>query len=179
MHGYPQRCYRERESGENLRIRVIAIYCSQAHAAGMPYTKRLLPDFLIPRCVIRLDHLAQAAEEVHPGTGVEKTCRILGCIDARTAHTHLRRFEQAVAAVALQLAERRAMAPQLGELPHTSPQSLPLARLQVLYRSEREAALRAGADTVPSSLRQMLQAALWKPPGEKPSSCACPSPRAP
>lgn len=146
----------------------------------MPYTKRLLPDFLIPRCVIRLDHLLEAAADAHPGGGVEKTCRILGCIDTRTARTHLKRFEQAVAAVAVQLAERRAMAPELGELPQTTPQSLPLARLQVLYRTEREAALRAGAGaSEPISLRQMLQALLWKLPGKKPSTCACWPPRAP
>jgi len=179
VHGYPHRCYRDRESGENRHILVVAIYCAQAHAAGRPYTKRLLPDFLIPRCVIRLDHLAQAAGEVHRAKDVENTCRILGCIDARTARSHLKRLEQAVAAVAVGLAKRRAMAPELGELSHTSPHSLPLARLQVLYRSERDAALRAGAGAVPISLRQMLQAVLWKPPGEKPSTCAYPSPRAP
>ncbi len=179
MHGYPHRRYRDRDSGENLHILVIAIYCPQAQAAGMAYTKRLLPDFLIPRCVIRLDHLAQAAAEVHRGKDVENTCRILGCIDARTAGSHLRRFEQAVAAVAVELAEHRAMAPELGELPQTSPQSLPLARLQVLYRSESEAVLRAAAGVLPTSLRQKLQAALWKLPGKEPSTCACPSPRAP
>lgn len=162
-----------------MRIRIVAIYCSQAHAAGMPYTKRLLPDFLIPRCVIRLDHLVEAAEEVLPGADVEKTCRILGCIDARTAGSHLKRFEQAVAAVAVQLAERRAMAPELGELPQATPQSLPLVRLQELWLTEPEAALRAGAGVLPTSLRQMLQAVLWKLPGKKPSTCACPSPRAP
>ncbi len=179
VHGYPHRCYRDRESGENLLICVVAIRCPRAQAAGMPYTKRLLPDFLIPRCVIRLDHLLEAGADAHPGAGVEKTCRILGCIDARTARTHLKRFEQAVAAVAVQLAERRAIAPELGELPHTTPQSLPLARLQVLYRSESQAVLRAGAGVLPISLRQMLQTVLWKLPGKKPSTCACRSPRAP
>ncbi len=145
----------------------------------MPYTKRLLHDFLIPRCVIRLDHLLEAAAEAHPKRDVEKTCRILGCIDTRTARTHLKRFEQAVATVTVELAERRAMAPELGELPQTTPESLPLARLQVLYRSETEAALRNGSTNEPISLRQILQAVLWKLPGKEPSTCACPSPRAP
>ena len=145
----------------------------------MPYTMRLLPDFLIPRCVIRLDHLVEAAAEAHPERDVEKTCRILGCIDARTAHTHLKRFEQAVAAVAVQLAERRTMAPELGELPETTPETPPLARLQVLYRSESEAALRSGAATVATSLRQVLQAVLWKPSRKRPSTYAYHRPRAP
>ncbi len=179
LHGYPHRSCRDRESGENLRIRVVAIRCPIAQAAGMPYTKRLLPDFLIPRCVIRLDNLVEAAAETEPGRNVEETCRILGCIDTRTARAHLKRFEQAVAAVAVELAERRTMAPELGELPQTTPETPPLARLQVLYRSESEAALRAGDGVLPISLRQILQAVLWKLPGKEPSTCACPSPRAP
>ena len=179
VHGYPHRRYRDRESGENPRIRVVSILCPIAQAAGRPYTRRLLPDFLIPRCVIRLDHLVEAAREAHSDRSVEKACRVLGCIDTRTARTHLKRLDQAVAAVAVQLAERRAMAPQLGELPHTSPQTTPLERLQVLYRSESDAVLRSGDSVLPISLRQMLQAVLWKLPGKEPSSCACPSPRAP
>lgn len=180
VHGYPHRCCRDRESGENERIDVVAILCPIAQAAGKPYSKRLLPDFLIPRCVIRLDDLVEAAEEVRPGKDVEKTCRILGCIDARTARTHLKRLDHAIATAAVQLVERRAMAPELGELPHTTPQTVPLARLEALCRTESEAALRAGAGTSePSSLRQILQAVLWKPCGKKPSTYACWSSRAP
>ena len=180
VHGYPHRCYRDRESGENLLIHVVAILCPIAQAAGKPYTRRLLPDFLIPRCVIRLDHLVEAAEEVQPGKDVEKTCRILGCIDARTARSHLKRLDHAIATAAVELVERRAMAPELGELPQATPQTVPLARLEALCRTEREAALRAGAGTSePISLRQILQAVLWKPCGKKPSTCACRSPRAP
>ncbi len=179
VHGYPHRYYRDRESGENLLICVVAILCPIAQAAGMPYTKRLLPDFLIPRCVSRLDNLVEAAAETEPDRNVEETCRLLGCIDTRTARSHLERFEQAIAAVAVELAKRRAMAPELGELPHTSPENLPLARLQVLYRSESKAVIRSGDGVVPISLRQILQAVLWKPSRKKPSTCACPSPRAP
>jgi hypothetical protein len=158
---------------------VLSLICPVARAAGNQHTLRLLPDFLIPRCVIRLDYLVKAAAAEEPETNIEHTCRLLGCIDERTARTHLKRVNQAVATAAVHLARRRAMRPELGELSETSPETIALARLEVLYRNETEAALRAGGCIAPISLRQILQAALWKPSRKKPSAFAFAGPRPP
>lgn len=179
VHGYPWRCYRDRASGENLRIRIVSILCLIARGAGTSYTKRLLPDFLIPRCVIRLDHLVEAASDDRAATVVERACELLGCIDTRTVGKHLKQLQAAVQAAAILPAERQAMRPELGELPETTPETVPLARLEALCRKESEAALRAGGGVEPISLRHMLQAELWKLPGQKPSSCVSGSPRGP
>ena len=179
VHGYPYRRYRDPASGENVRIRVVSILCPYARAKGNQYTVRLLPDFLIPRCVIRLDRVVEAIAQDPGGTDIEEACRLLGCIDERTARSHLMRMNRAIETAALHLAERRAMAPELGELPEMTPNEVSLTRLKALYRNETEAAQRAGGDIAVTSLGHILQAVLWKSGSEKPSAFAFFGPRPP
>ena len=171
VHGYPLRRVRNREGQNNDTIRVVVIRCETARAAGNRYTMRLLPDFLVPGCVIRLDHLEQAYEERRAGAGTDRLCGILGCLDNRTVRRHLKRYDDAVAAVALRLAERRAMSPQLGELPQSTPDTSSVDRLKGLWRAEQVASQRGGEALGPMSLRYLLQAALGKSRRQKPSSC--------
>ncbi len=179
VHGYPRRRYRDPAGGENACIRVVSVICPRARAAGNQYTLRLLPDFFIPRCVIRLDRVLEVVAQDPLGADIEKTCRLLGCVDERTARNHLKRMNLAIETAVVHLAERRAMTPELGELPETTPDEVSLKRLQALYRSEVEAAQRAGGDIAVISLRQILQAALWKPGSKKPSAFAFAGPRPP
>ena len=158
---------------------MVSILCVGAKAAGKPYTKRLLPDFFIPRCLIRLDYLVESVRDDRCAGDVEAKCRALGCVDARTADKHQRRLQAAVQAVVIELARRRVMRPELGELPDTDPETPPPAHLDALWMSEGEATLRAGAGEVPLSIRQMLQASLRKQPRKKPSTFACSSSRPP
>jgi hypothetical protein len=158
---------------------VVSILCPYAQAAGNQYTLRLLPDFLIPRCVIRLDCVLEVVAQDPRGTDIEETCRLLGCIDVRTGRSHLKRMNRAIETAAVHLAERRAMTPELGELPETTPDKDSFTRLTALYRNEIEAAQRAGGDATPISLRHILQAALWKPESKKPSTLAFFGPRSP
>lgn len=88
-------------------------------------------------------------------------------------------MDLAIETAVVYLAERRAMTPELGELPGTTPDEVSLARLQALYRSEVEAAQRAGGDITVISLRHILQAALRKPGSKKPSVFAFAGPRPP
>ena len=55
------RNYRDRESRKNTSIVILVIMCLYARDQKEQYTKRLLPEFLIPRSVIRLDYLQEAA----------------------------------------------------------------------------------------------------------------------
>jgi hypothetical protein len=171
VHGYPLRRVRDRERQINDTIRVVVIRCETARAAGNPYTTRLLPDFLVPGCLMRLDHLEEAYHQKQAGVGTDQLCGILGCLDERTLRGHLKRYSEALAAAALRLAETRAMSPQLGELPHSAPDIPSVERLQGLWQAEQAASQRRGEALKPMSLRYLLQAALGKCRRQKPSSC--------
>lgn len=179
VHGYPIRGYRDRESGENKLIRVVSIRCPVAQAAGKPYTKRLLPEFLIPGCVIRLDYLHQAAELSSVGEDIEQVCGLLGCVDVRTAVVHLRRFEAAVVGVTAKMSEQRAMSPELGDLPEFAPDTSAVERLQRLVDAENRARVREGAGRQPAALHLLLQAMLGKQQRNVPSDYASPAARPP
>lgn len=179
IHGYPFRCVRNREHQRNETIRVVVIRCENARAAGKPYTMRLLPDFLVPGCVIRLDHLEEAHEAKRAGAGNDRLCEILGCLDTRSVRRHLRRYGEAIDEVALLLAEARAARPELGELPKLTPETSPVERLERLWHAEQVASQRRGEALCPGSLLQLLQTAMRKSRRKKPSSCASAEARPP
>ncbi|VAW20711.1 hypothetical protein MNBD_BACTEROID01-774 [hydrothermal vent metagenome] len=81
VHGYRLRCVCDCDRGDNDTIRVVVIRCETARAAGNRYTMRLFPDFLVPGCVIRLDHIEEAYEERRAGAGTDRLCGILGYLD--------------------------------------------------------------------------------------------------
>jgi hypothetical protein len=171
IHDYVERKYRDREKRENTVIVVPVIVCSIAQDQGKQYTKRLLPDFLIPRSVIRLDYVLEAARLPANEQSMERVCDLLGCIDPRTARSRMRALTEAIGEVSLDLSRERASRPELGEVPHTSPDTSLLERLEGLYEAECSARERAGTSwPLPPSLRQLLQAAMGKHRGEKPST---------
>ena len=170
------RKYRDRKSRENTSIVILVIICLYARDQGKQYTKRLLPEFLAPRSVIRLDYLQEAAvlppEEQKP----DRVCEILGCIDPRTARRRLSGLNDAIRRVTVELACRRSSAPELGALPTGAPDTHPMSFLALLYQAEREARNRAGRDSAPlPSLAEFLQAAMGKQPEKKPSTCVSPA----
>lgn len=179
IHGYPLRRVRDRERQRNETIRVVVIRCENARAAGKPYTMRILPDFLIPGCVVRLDHLEETYEAKRTGAGADRLCVILGCLDDRTVGRHLGRYDEAIEAAALDLAERRAMSPELGELPQSTPDTPAVVRLSQLWEAEQVARQRRGEALPPGSLRQLLQTEMRKSRRKKPSSCASAEARPP
>jgi hypothetical protein len=173
IHGYVQRRVRNRELGCNETILIVVIRCETARAASKPYTMRLLPDFLVPGCVIRLDHVAEAHRERATGAGAgnEQLCAILGCLDDRTVRRHLKAYERALEAAALTLAEQRALSPELGDVPETTPDTPVRDRLERLWDAEQVARLRRGARDEPTTLRHLLQTTMRKSRRRKPSSC--------
>ena len=60
IHGYVERKFRHRQLWENVAIIIPVILCPIARAEKSQYTKRLLPDFLTPYSVIRLDYLLRS-----------------------------------------------------------------------------------------------------------------------
>jgi hypothetical protein len=136
--------------------------------------KRLLPEFLIPHSVIRLDYLLEAADPAKSERSAEAICELIGCLDPRTARRRMRHLEAAIERVALDLTRWRAATPELGELPETSPGTPPAERLAILFDAEIRAGQRAGNLPALLSIRRLLQAAMGKAPGMKPLNRASP-----
>lgn len=167
-----ERKYRDRKTRENIPIIIPVIICFLAKDWGTQYTKRLLPDFLTPRSVMRLDHLIEAAALSPDERKPERVCELLGCLDPRTARRRLADLNEAINRVTLELSHRRASTPELGVIPRSRPDVTPLDYLHALYRVEQDAQDRAGRDSSPvPSLEAFLQAAMGKQPDKKPLSC--------
>jgi hypothetical protein len=172
IHGYVERKYRDREHQENVTIIIPVIICPGTRVRGIQYTKRLLPDFLVPRSVIRLDHLMEAAALPTKEQTTDRVCEILGCIDPRTARSGISGLNNAIRRVSLDLAYRRSATPELGTLPASTPDTSPFDHLSVLYQAEQGGQQRAGRDAAPLPLLvEFLQAAMWHHPGNGPSGC--------
>lgn len=163
IHSYPLRSYRDPESGEDEWIKILVCYCEETKTLGLQYTRRLLPDFLIPMARMRLDKVVAAGREKENGSTLEKCCRIIGCSDPRTARMHLKRLEEAAKAVALTLAESLSAAVHLHDNSDCLKPHTPLERLSVLYRRQEETQLRSGGESGPPvKVGHLLQAALRK-----------------
>lgn len=134
---------------------------------GLPQaTKRLLPDFLIPHCVIRLDHVIEASR--NPTAGTEAASTTMGCLDPRTAGKHLSRLEWAAEVLSLSLAETVTTTPQWGALPEVNPDLTSLQRSEQLLECRNQGLVRGGSHTATPDLRHLLQAVLWNRISKKP-----------
>jgi hypothetical protein len=172
VHAYPFRKYRDRSIGRNVCIRIVSLICANARAVGTRYTIRLLPKFLVPRCVIRLDHALEAVEErEEAGASMERCCQVMGCLDLRTARMHLRQAGDVVCGATLTLAEAAAATPELGALPAGAEQQKPLQRLRALVLREEQARIRAGhLISSPSMLQFVHRVLCGQNQHHKPSS---------
>lgn len=174
IHGYVERKFRDRELGENVTIIIPVILCpiARARAEKSQYTKRLLPDFLTPNSVIRLDYLLEAVDLPKAKRSTDAVCDLIGCLDPRTARHQMRRLAVAINAVSLDLTARRAATPELGELAQISPGTPPEQRLAILFDSQIRAGQRAGRLPASPSVRQLLQAAMGPHGTTRPSNRA-------
>lgn len=165
---------------ENDSIRIIQIICYGAKAEGKPYTKRLLPSFLIPNCIIRLDTTLQAYKIPEKGKElVGKACELMGCIDERTVRRHLAGIKFAVGEALLQLAEIIALKPELGSFPEHEPYESSIGRLGTLLKETSFRYLRSGTVTLAPNLLQILQSNWESENKKKPSNYVSVYPRPP
>lgn len=157
---------------------MIVVQCDQARAAGRQYTKRLLPDFLIPHSPIRLDRVLEAElKRREKGASLEDCSFIMGCLELRTVRKHLKRLYAAASAVALQLSECLAHTPQYARLPEPQPGQSAVLRLHTIHNVISQAAGTAGRPV--TSLRQFLQEQWWNLVGKPSTSCVSPAARPP
>jgi len=78
------------ETCVNVAIVIIVIICPNAKKQGKQYTKRILPPFLVPFCVIRRDLVLDYLKG-HPAEAVRYLRAItkIGALDKRTIRRHL------------------------------------------------------------------------------------------
>lgn len=106
IHAYPRRSFRDPETGDNEWIRIIVVICEIAREVGTKYTKRLLPDFLVPYGVIRSDKVLEVIEDESGTINIDTVCSKLGCIDPRTAKRYLSRLNHTLERASLALAAK-------------------------------------------------------------------------
>src|SRR4030042_657851 len=91
FHSYPLR-RSIGSDGERSRSHVVTIICRASQGTGRQYTKRILPEHLIPRSPFwseRLVQLLERGRDAYSGF-IEAACEALGCVDPRTARKHIR-----------------------------------------------------------------------------------------
>ncbi len=149
---------------------MVVIQCPAARKAGAQYTKRLLPDFLIPYSPVRLDRLLEAElMRREDRCSIEDCCSVLGCLEPHTVRTHLKRLYKTAASVSLQLSQWLAHSPQYARLPTADPGQCAVARLYSIHSIMVQAAGAAGRSV--TSLRQSVQEHWWHLVGRQSTSC--------
>lgn len=142
-------------------MRIIVIMCADSKKAGRQYTKRVLPDFLIPYSPIRLDRILDAERRKREkGADIHECSLIMGCIDDRTVRKHLKRLQAASDSACLAISQRLSHTPQYTELPASTPQHSSLQRMELHHKAALQAATAAGGPVY--TLRQFLQTEWWQ-----------------
>lgn len=171
IHSYPKRCWRNPVSLKNERIRIITIICEKSKEAGNQYTKRLLPDFLLPGKVIRADLTLKSVEEARDPLNAERASSILGCIDLRTARKYLRYGYLAIKKACVSLAEKLSRFPGNPYDRQFTPNTHLLSSFRVLVKrfSQLQLYLHGSRGYVLQHRDFAFLGLHWK--GNKPTTC--------
>jgi len=129
----------------------------------MPYTKRMLPEHLIPRSPLWSENLVKLLEEereLDPGF-TDMACDALGCIDPRTARKHISGLRAAVNAKLPLLAELLVSTPALSASPAFPPGTNPFVVLILLW----DGFLKTAQELSGTLAAACLEKLLWLGPG--------------
>ena len=142
IHSYCPRLVRCAD-GLNRQIVIVSIFCETAKQAGRPYTKRILPSFVIPECNIRLDLVVQLMEAAGTdAVSYDQAYVLVGSACERTIDRHLYWARRLIAATVLEAIELLATLAPFGVLPEVQVGAdrlvqlrLTLAKLNAARRS--------------------------------------------
>lgn len=162
FHSYPSRTYRGPD-GELCRLRVVTILCAKEREAGRPYTRRMLPEHLIPRSPLWSDRLVGLLEagRDREKNFLDETCAALGCVDPRTARKHVRALGAAAQAKVAVIAGLDAEAPDRAQ-DLTIPPDLGHFALLAVFWERFLASRRSRSGTMAA---ETLRPLLWLGPG--------------
>lgn len=170
IHSYPGRNARDPVTGLNIAGHVVCVICAVALAQGLQYTKRMLPDFLVPGCVIRLDATLAAVEAgIETAELLDKACSLMGCIDERTVTRHVGLATAAIQRANLQLSQTMARSPETWESPDVPPDVGELETLRRLFGAFILGLARRAREGRRPTQRTLVQA-LWRREREAKSS---------
>lgn len=145
------------------RGRVVTIICLALRGTGRPYTKRILPEHLIPRSPFSSEGLVKLLEggrDERPGF-TDAACGALGCVDPRTARKHIHYVRNAVEAKLPAIAELLAFSHGPSEAPAFPPGTNPFVILSLLWDKFLKTAQELSGSLAALSLRALL----WLAPG--------------
>lgn len=118
IHALLWRKIRSPEEVSNTDIIIIAIICPSAKKQGKQYTKRLLPPFVIPYCVINREAVLAYLRQFPDGIiRVATASKMMGTVDIRTVRRHLLETKNLIEDAALRLSEFLSAIAGYGELP--------------------------------------------------------------
>jgi hypothetical protein len=134
---------RSPEDGCNTLIIIILIFCQTAKEQGKQYTKRLLPPFVIPYCVICRETVL-AYVRLHPDGAIHAAVAslMMGTVDIRTMRRHVRLAMHLIKDAALNLWEFMSELPVYTTLPDHRPGASPLESLDKAAQELDRAAAR-------------------------------------
>lgn len=162
FHSYPSRTC-DSPNGERLRQKVVTILCTKEREAGRTYTRRMLPEHIIPRSPLRSDGLVRLLESGRDrGPGfLDEACAALGCVDPRTARKHIRALTDAAQAKLAVIARLDAETAAPGA-DSPFPPDIHLFALLALFWKRFLAAHRTRSGTMAA---EALRPLLWLGPG--------------
>ncbi len=165
IHSYPERKIRLPVECRNEVVLIVVILCLKAKSLKKQYTKRILPPFIIPYCVIRRDLVLDCLRQHQDGEldrqqGMEE----LGALDKRTVRRHLGEAEQLTGDAGMTAASLLASKPSFAAIPERGLTEGPLSYLEAMGKELTHAAQRAkgaAAFIIPALLMVHIQG-VWK-----------------
>lgn len=141
VHCYPERKVRCPNEGTNKTILIVSILCKRAKELGRQYTRRMLPEFVVPECNIRHDRVLvlvaglQGRRIDYPLAG-----EMLGSVCERTIRRHVQAMKRMIAEALVEAAVLLATLVSFGVLPDAKVGESSYGRLVHLVELLNEAA---------------------------------------
>jgi hypothetical protein len=150
IHAHLWRKVRSPADGKNTEITIIAIICLLAKRQGTQYTKRLLPPFVIPYCVIGRDSvMAYVRRFPHGIIHVATASEMMGTVDIRTIRRHLLETKKLIEDATLRLSECLSGIPAYARVPDHRPGQSPVESLEEAAKEMDRAAARVQGGSAP------------------------------
>lgn len=99
---------------------------------------RILPDFLIPHGIIRIDEVLKTQKIDTDSLCMEQVCTALGCVDLRTARKYIKYFNKALKQASTTLAEKLTNIPGKDLIPRFYPDTPVLTYFHSLVNKHNE-----------------------------------------